>query len=260
MEFLNKKFYVSDFEITVREIIVSICIFVFMMLIGISCSANIEESEMANNEKYTKALRIESTDLFQHGMNTNVGNAFVYGDLESVDTVTYPEIEGDYIYVKKVEERYERYEKWVTETDSNGKEHKRKKVWYEWDIENTESQHAKEIKFCGVVFPYEKLELPSSYLVDTINGDKTYSWKSGERVKVRFKYYGVDTKYTGTIFTDLRDKTISDSTVFYNNTTIEDTCEYLTHEGGSTLLWLFWIPLTAVLILLFYVADNKWLH
>lgn len=260
MEFLNKKFYVSDFEITVREIIVSICIFVFMTLIGTSCSASIEELEMANNEKYTKALRIESTDLFQHGMNTNVGNAFVYGDLESVDTVTYPEIEGDYIYVKKVEERYERYEKWVTETDSNGKEHKRKKVWYEWDVENTESQHAKEIKFCGVVFPYEKLELPSSHLIDTINGGKTYSWKSGERVKVRFKYYGVDVQYTGTIFTDLRDQTISDGSRFYNNMTIEETTNSVIAKGGATLFWIFWIPLTIVLMIVFYVADNKWLH
>ena len=29
-------------------------------------------------------------------MRTNVGNAFVYGDLKAVDTVTYPEIGGEY--------------------------------------------------------------------------------------------------------------------------------------------------------------------
>lgn len=40
--------------------------------------------------------------MFQYGMDTNVGNAFVYGDLKAVDTVTYPEIGGEYMYVEKL--------------------------------------------------------------------------------------------------------------------------------------------------------------
>lgn len=39
--------------------------------------------------------------MFQYGKDTNVGNAFVYGDLKAVDTVTYPEIGGEYMYVEK---------------------------------------------------------------------------------------------------------------------------------------------------------------
>ena len=47
--------------------------------------------------------------MFQYGMDTNVGNAFVYGDLKAVDTVTYPEISGEYMYVEKVKERYTKH-------------------------------------------------------------------------------------------------------------------------------------------------------
>lgn len=261
MKILNKKFYVSDFEITVREIIVSICIFVFMMLFGMSCSANISEAEIENNEKYTKALRIEDTDLFQHGMNTNVGNAFVYGTLKAIDTVSFPEIDGEYMYVKKIEEWYERHEKWVEEEDEDGNITKRLEVWYEWDIKNSESSHSNELSFNDVAFSYDKFNLNklNSIHIETIAGDKTYSWYSGEYVKVRYMYYGIETEFTGTIFTDLRDKTISDNTYFYNNMNIEQTVDYVMNKGGEIIFWIFWIPITVILILLFYVADNKWL-
>ena len=254
MRFLNKKFSVSDFEITVREIIVSICIFVFMMLIGMSCSANIEESEMENNEKYTKALRIESTDLFQHGMNTNVGNAFVYGDLKAVDTVTYPEIDGEYMYIKKVKEEYTKHYRTVTKTrtKANGEKetYTEQEEYWTWDPVQTWWEESTTVEFCGVTFDMDKFVIPGSNHITTIK----------KTSHVRYVYYGTDPELTGTIFTDLRDKTISDNTEFYNNTTIEDACEHLTQVGGSTLFWIFWIPLTAVLILLFYIADNKWLH
>ena len=213
----KRGFDYGDFEITKREIIASISIIAVMILIGVLISGKISEHQMDKNEVYNKAVKIKSTDLFQYGMDTNVGNAFVYGDLEAVDTVTYPEIGGEYIFVKKVEERYERHERIVNKEDSDGNEYTEVEVYYEWDTENIESQHANDIMFCGVKFPYSKINLPSSLHIETINSNKVYSWKSGEYVKVRFKYYGVSTKFIGTIFTDLRDKTISDNTNFYNN-------------------------------------------
>ena len=96
----------GDFEITKREILASISIIAVMILIGVLISGKISEHQMDVNEVYNKAVKIESTDLFQYGMDTNIGNAFVYGDLEAVDTVTYPEIGGKYMYVEKVKERH----------------------------------------------------------------------------------------------------------------------------------------------------------
>ena len=253
-------FDVGEFEITKREILASISIIAVMFLIGVLISGKISEYRMDKNEVYNKAVKIESTDLFQYGMDTNIGNAFVYGDLQAVDTVTYPEIGGEYIFVEKIEKRYERHEKTVTKKDSDGKQHTEVEVYYEWDTENIESRHADKVKFCGVVFPYSKIDLPNSNHIDTIKGDKVYSWKSGEYVKVKFEYFGVSTKYTGTIFTDLRDKTISDNTNFYNDMSINDTVDHLESGGGEIIFWVLWIILITIIVFGFYYLDNKWLE
>ena len=250
----------GEFEITKREIFASISIVAVMFLFGVLISGKISEAQMDRNEVYNKAVKIDSTDLFQHGMNTNVGNAFVYGELEAVDTVTYQEIGGEYIFVEKIEKRYEKHEREVTKEDSDGNKYTETEEYYEWDTENTESVHAEEVMFCGVTFPYQKIDLPSSKYIDTIKGDKVYSWKSGEYVKVKFEYYGIATQYTGTIFTDLRNGTISDNTQFYNEKTIDETVEHLESSGSEICFWIVWILLTGACVFGFCCLDNKWLE
>lgn len=96
----------GDFEITKREILASISIIAVLLLIGFIISGKISDHLIDKNEKYNKAVKIKEQDLFEYGMRTDIGNAFVYGDLEAVDAVTYPEIGGKYMYVRKVEEHY----------------------------------------------------------------------------------------------------------------------------------------------------------
>lgn len=97
----NRGFDFGDFEITKREILASISIIAMMLLIGFVISGRISNYILDRNEKYNKAIKIESSDLFEYGMRTNVGYAFVYGDLKAVDTVSYPEINGGvYVYRK----------------------------------------------------------------------------------------------------------------------------------------------------------------
>lgn len=98
----HRGFDFGDFEITKREILASISIIAVMLLIGVLIAGRISDRELDRNEKYNKAIKIESQDLFEYGMRTNVGNAFVYGELEAVDTVTYPELNSVYMYVEKV--------------------------------------------------------------------------------------------------------------------------------------------------------------
>lgn len=252
----------ENFEITKREILASITIVAVMLLFGVLISEKISESQADANDMYNKAIHIESTDIFQYGMDTNVGNAFVHGDLKAVDTVTYSEIGGEYIYVKKVEERYEKHEREVTKTDSKGNEYTETEEYYQWDTYDSESLQSEQISFLGIVFPCNKINLPSADYITTINGGKTYSWKSGEYVKVKFVYYGVGTEFAGTIFTDLRDGTISDKTNFYNGLSIEDTINRLETNGkiGIALFWIFWIILTGACVFGFYYLDNTWLE
>lgn len=246
-------FVFGDFEITKREILASISIIAVMLLIGVLISGKISEHQMDKNEVYNKAAKIESSDLFQHGMNTNVGNAFVYGDLLAVDTVTYPEIGGEYMYVEKIKEKYTKHTRTVTYTTGSGKTrrtHTRIETHWTWDRVGSEELKCKEIAFCGITFSSDKFNIPGTDYVDTIK----------ESSHIRYKYYGTGTKFTGTIFTDLRDKTISDNTNFYNKKNIEETVKHLESSVVVIIFWICWIILVCLCVFGFCYLDNKWLE
>ena len=253
MRYGRKGFDFGDFEITKREIIASISIIAVMILIGVLISGKISEHQMDKNEVYNKAVKIESTDLFQYGMDTNVGNAFVYGDLKAVDTVTYPEIGGEYMYVEKVKEKYTIHTRQVAHTRTvNGKSqtYYTTETYWTWDRVSSEDKKCKEISFCGITFKSNKFDIPGTDYIDTIK----------ESSHIRYKYYGTGTKFTGTIFTELKDKTISDNTNFYNNMNIEETVERLESGSGEIVFWILWIILIIVCVFGFYYLDNKWLE
>ena len=253
MRYGRKGFDFGDFEITKREIIASISIIAVMILIGVLISEKISEHQMDKNEVYNKAVKIESTDLFQYGMDTNVGNAFVYGDLKAVDTVTYPEIGGEYMYVEKVKEKYTIHTRQVAHTRTvNGKSqtYYTTETYWTWDRVSSEDKKCKEISFCGITFKSNKFDIPGTDYIDTIK----------ESSHIRYKYYGTGTKFTGTIFTELKYKTISDNTNFYNNMNIEETVERLESGSGEIVFWILWIILMVVCIFGFYYLDNKWLE
>ena len=109
-----------NFEITKREVLASISIIAVMILVGILISAKITERQMDRNEVYNKAVKIDSQETFSYGMRTNVGNAFVYGTLEALDPVSYPEIDGSYMYVEKIKKLYTMHTCTVAHTDANG--------------------------------------------------------------------------------------------------------------------------------------------
>lgn len=241
----------GDFEITKRELLASVSIIAIMLLIGVLISGKISEAQLDANEKYNKAIKIDTLDLFEYGMRTNVGNAFVYGDLEAVDTVSYPDIDGSYMYIEKIKEEYTKHTRTVSDYDNDGNrigEHT--EVYWTWDIVNRESLKCKEVSFLGHAFTSDKIDTPGGHYIDTIK----------ESSKIRYKYYGVDTSFVGTIFTDLRFDTIADNTPFYVNMTIEQTVKHL--ETGSYVIffWIFWIILTGFCVYGFYYADNNWLE
>lgn len=237
-------------EITKREILASISIIAVLLLVGVLISSKISDHQMEENEKYNKAIKIESTDLFQYGMETNVGNSFVYGELKAVDTVTYPEIGGEYMYVEKVEEHYNMHTLTYTTTDGKGHTQTHTEVYWSWDYAGKEEKTCNEISFCGITFKSNKISLPDANYIDIIK----------ESSHVRFKYYGVSTKLKGTIFTDLRNKTISDKSDFYEDRTIDQTVDELESGAGLIIFWIAWIIVIAVCVYGFYYLDNNWLE
>jgi len=237
--------------ITKREIIVSISIIAILLVIGILISGKISERQMDKNEIYNKAIKIKSADMFEYGMRTNVGNAFVYGDLKAVDPVTYPEIGGKYMYVEKVKEVYTMHTRTVTHMRSDGTTYTTVETYWTWDPVSYDEIKSKELSFLGVVFKSNKIDIPGTRYIDTIH-------KSSH---VRYVYYGTAVKYTGTIFTELKNKTISDDTDFYK-ANIEETMDRLQTSCTAILIdfWFAWICLIAACVYGFYYFENRWLE
>lgn len=239
----------NDFEITKREVLVSVSIIAILLLIGVLISGKISESQMDRNEMYNKALKVEDADIFEYGMRTNIGNAFVYGDLIAVDSVGYPEIKGQYMYIEKIKERYTKHTRTVTKT-VNGKTQTKTETYWTWDRVGGESKKSETVSFLGVNFDSDKIVMPGKYHIATIK----------ESSRVRYVYNGVNAKNTGTIFTELKDETISDETPFYADMTIEETIEQLESGIGLIIFWIFWILLICGSVVGFYYIDNRWLE
>lgn len=241
----------GNFEITKREILASISIVAIMLLIGVLIAGKLSDYQLDKNEKYNKAIKIESQELFEYGMRTNVGNAFVYGDLKAVDTVAYPEIDGEYMYIEKVKERYTEHTEIVYEYDEDGNVTGfHEESYWTWDYAGSEDQTCSEVLFLGHVFPVSKIDLPGEEYIDTIK----------ESSHIRYKYYGVGLKFTGTIFTELGDKTITDNSSFYENMTIDEAVEHLESNYAIWIFWIIWIVLIGACVYGFYYIDNKWLE
>lgn len=238
-------------KITKREIVASISIIALMFILGIIISGKISERIMDSNEKYNKAVKIEDEELFKYGMSTSIGNAFVYGDLEVIDPVTYPEVGGKYSYIKKVKEKYTMHTRTVTYTDSKGKTKTRTETYWTWDKVASESIRSKKALFLGVEFDFTKfLNLEDNH-IDTIK----------ESSHIRYKYYGSPIKATGTIFTALQDNNIGNEVKLYEDMNITETYEYL--EDGFGLIFLFWFAWIWIIIGCvygFYYLDNEWLN
>lgn len=242
----------GDFEITKREILASVSIIAIMLIIGILISNKISEYQMDKNEIYNKAIKIDSKDLFQHGMDTNIGNAFVYGDLKAVDTVTFPEIGGQYMSVTKVKERYTQHTRTVTRNRKVGKTtqvYTTTETYWTWDAVDSWKKNCEKVSFLGIEFNYGDIYEPHE--------DKITTQK--ESSHIRYVYYGSPTKYTGTIFTELKNGTIN-NTDFFNNMTIDETVEHLELEVLLWAFWIIWIIVMGATLYGFYYLDNEWLE
>lgn len=224
-----------------------------MLSIGFVIHGNISNNLMIKHQEYNTALQINNDkDLFEYGMRTNVGNAFVYGELKAIDTVTYPEIGGSYSYVEKVKERYTQHTRTVTKTkvvNGKTKTYTDTEVYWSWDRIGSWSQHCDKISFLDVEFDYGMISFPIPSHIDT----------QKESSRIRYKYYGSPTSCVGTLYTILKDDTIN-NTNFFQYRTIEETIEVLETEWQLIVFWIVWIILTGGCVFGFCNLDNRWLE
>lgn len=244
----------GDFSISWREVLISIVIIAVMIIFGLMIHGSIENSIMLKNQEYNLALQIDDNkDMFEYGMRTNVGNAYVYGTLKCLDPVTFEEIGGKYSAVEKVKERYTRHTRLVTKTRKlpNGQTqtYMEEEVYWSWDRVNSWQKYSTRISFVDVEFDYGDINFPGSSYITTIK----------ESSNIRYVYYGAPIESQGTLYTKLENNTINQSS-FHKNRTIEETHKYYTSHGDLILFWIGWILLTGGLVFAFVYIDNHWLE
>lgn len=244
----------GDFSITKREILISIAIICIMIIFGVMIHGSIEDSLMLKHQEYNLALQIDNDkDMFEYGMKTNVGNAFIYGTVKCLDPVTFEEIGGEYSSVKKVKERYTRHTRMVTKTRTlpNGQTqtYTEEEVYWSWDAIDSWNKYATRISFLDVEFDYGAISLGSQNYITTIK----------ESSHIRYVYRGAPIERTGTLYTKLENNTINQSS-FHGGMTIEQTHKYYTSSGALVWFWIGWTLLIGFLVFIFVYIDNHWLE
>lgn len=220
-----------------------------MLIISLVIGDQLEDYQNDKNAVYLKAKRIEDSELFQYGMDTSIGNSFVYGTLQAKDPVTYQEIGGKYIYVKRIKERYTMHTKIVTYRIGKTTLRRRENYWT-WDKVGSEEKTCKNVEFLGIEFDSTKINLPDPEYIKTVK----------ESGSIRYKYYVVEDKLKGTLYTKLSNGSISDQSNFYKEKKIDETVEMFTAGSYKIIFFIVWFIVIALVVIVFCYLDNRWLN
>lgn len=244
---------IDGYEITLRELLVSIIILFVMAAAGFMISEKLNSYLDEKNVEYEQAIKIaDNRELFEYGMRTNAGNAFISGTLKALDPVSLPEIDGEYSSIAKTKEEYRKHTRTVTDYDEDGNVcGSHEETYYTWDAVKTESYHATKISFLDVQFEYGKIDFPTQTYLETIKVSHD----------VRYVYQVCGTEFYGTIYTKLADGNMSKAN-FHNGQSVTEALETVCNSNNVLLVvfWVVWIILTGGIVLGFVIHENEWIE
>ena len=268
----NIVIYDGHFKLTLRELLASLAIVFLMITFGFFIHGKIHDSAMETNERYMKSPIVTSMDMYDYVKETGVGDVFTIFELKAVEPQTIPELNGEYLYIEKIKEKYTMHTRTVTSTDAKGRVSTSVQTYYTWDYSDSTKIKSNDVVFNGDIYPFDKFDnydiaiarlsdVGSEYL------DKEYRRISGqyayENSKVRYYFKVIPAEMNGSVFVTLKDDEIQNRYVtLYSETEPEELRERLINDSNFSIFifWFFWIILTGGLVFGFYVLDNKWLN
>lgn len=241
-----------DFEITKREVLVSIAIAFIMLALGFVISGNISSAIEESNEVYHKALKIEDQDMYDHAKSIGVGNAFTFFSLDAVTPQSIERLDGEYLWIKRVYEEEHYKSRTVTKKDADGKEYTETEWYWEWDEEKTEYWSSPTVIFNGEEYPKDQF---TNYPTNSHG----YDYLSLHR---RYSYYTIPTHLEGSAYLNFGIGMINGKVRLASGMTVQDHYQYsLSNPAvGVTIFWVCWVIFGGFLIFGFYYLDNKWLE
>jgi len=259
---MNKTlFSIGDADVTSREIGVSIIILFILLSVGWLITNKIREY---NRDKYIRidtALKITDKDMYNHAINTKVGDIITYSKIVAKAPITSEKIKGEYLYLKVKEEHYVMKTRTVTYScncNSKGqcKTCTRTETYWEWDTYNTEEFNSDKVLFFDNEYDYN---LFYDYPVNYITTIKKTS-------HIRFKYYGTPKEFGATFIANTGSGSIKgfDNKLIklYPNMNIKKTIEAneINITIGVILFWLVWICVICGLLYGYVYLENKYLY
>src|SRR6185312_805157 len=243
-----------DIEITKREILISIVIVLLMLSVGFFISVNIHNNVSVGNEKYFKALKIDNNpDMFNHAINTEVGDIVSYGTFKANSAVSDSLIKGKYFSIIKIDEHYVMKTRIVTYTDANGNMQTRTETYWEWEEVKRSQYNTDSFSYLGKEFEYEKVKFKNHKYNKTVS--------KGLLSNVRWEFRTIPVEFNASLYSMAEGKTITKNEL-YSGQSIEELI-HQKEKGADNAVVLFWIALMFVIVLvvgIFVAMDNKYIN
>jgi hypothetical protein len=243
-----------DWKITLREVLFSIFIFGILMFCGSLISVYIKSYIHNKNLIYRQAVQIKNNpNEFKWALETDIGNAFVEGELKVSESVTHNKLGINVISYNATYQHYNKHTRPVTRTrtDSKGRTHTYTTIetYWSWDTYKHEKNNVTKVNFLDVEFDYSKFNLNNFYKSKTID--------NGYHDRILFRY--IPTNVNGSFFCEIKDKKIN-GIITLHNVTLEKLYEGYTTSHFNIIFWIFWIIISIILIVIFYIGENYWLE
>ena len=250
----------GDFEITLRELAVSIIILSIMISIGWVITNGIRQSNSDKNVRLESALKITEKDIYNQSINTKIGDIIAYGTMSATNPVINDHINGKYTAIKEIEEHYVKKTRVVTYscncTKNGCKTCTKTETYWEWDEVDRNVYNSPTVNFFDNLYSYDLFtNYPENY-IDTFK----------ESSHVRFKYYGIPVNFNTSIIVNTSDGTIKPfegkEINLYVDKMPEETIEI--ERSNNTfwivIFWVFWVFVTGLSIYGFMYLENEYLY
>lgn len=205
----------------------SIIILIIMIAAGYFIGSDMFEDRKNKIVACEKAIQITDEKEFKNALEDYEGIVLAYGELKAVDPITEPELDGEYMLIRKELQEYKK---------TGYSKHK-------WRIENTEYFKCERATFLNEEFPFERFNFSDYKQLKTI--DQGHN----ERVV----YFGIPATCKGTILTKIEYGTIN-STTFYEDMDIIETIDYIKSGKGIIKFVAAWAGLTILIFVGMYAT------
>lgn len=258
-----------DIEITVREVLVSIAIFLLLSGIGCLIYGNIYNKDKVKEYETAQIIHDDKGKL-DYLVNTKFGNVIAYSTFKTDDknAVTFEEIDSKYSFIKRVKQKYTMHTRTVCSGSGKTKTCRTETYWT-WDNIDIDRKYAKNIDLMGYSFEGKKLlnqisndSLKLSKKIYKGKYKKINSKYVYESSHTRYYYEYIPINFKASIFSNTRDKEVfKDYTLFYKQTPEQAIKSIKTDNDATKICFIvIWISIMGASICGYVKLDNDYLE